>query len=237
MRCVRLYIKWKYYNIIILLNYCNASVFFIFISCAFLNQYYSLLFQGGYSESKEALVTRGCDEGDQEVSLCLFPLGRSIYEKIPPNREQIDKKGFSTEPVTIFMLFNIGKVSFSLWPLEKGHFQNGFQYGCRELKLPISKTLFNLERCFWCLSVDFYSAHPTAYTGSASGNASPKPGKSRRVTFRGVSLTWKVSVLFENWCDMGSGLKYGGVMGTGFKDGKIVVWFHQCNPCNIIWLM
>src|SRR6218665_2071733 len=72
-----------------------------------------------------------------------------------------------------------------------GYFQDGVQDGCRELHvlLLISTALFNRERCSWCLIVEFNTTNVS--TGIASGNASPKPGKSRRVSLR-------ESISFEN---------------------------------------
>jgi len=42
--------------------------------------------------------------------------------------------------------------------LEKGHFQDGVQDGCRELKFSISKAIGNIEKSFWCQTVGLNSS-------------------------------------------------------------------------------
>src|SRR6218665_2059376 len=85
--------------------------------------------------------------------------------------------------VLFLMLFNIVKVSFIL-TIRNGSFSRWLP---RAIIVDIQ--LFNLERCSWCLIVGFNTTN--AYTGIASGNASPKTGKIRRVTLR-------ESISFEN---------------------------------------
>ena len=44
------------------------------------------------------------------------------------------------------------------WTSEKGHFQDGVQDGCRELKVSISKAIFNIRKSFLCQIIGLNSS-------------------------------------------------------------------------------
>src|SRR6218665_2237674 len=85
-------------------------------------------------------VQDSCRELKLLISMTIFNIERCSWCQIV---------GFNSN-------FNILKPPLFL-PLEKGHFQEGVQDGCRELKVLISMAIFNIERCSWCQIVGFNS--------------------------------------------------------------------------------